>query len=196
MNPKLQSQPILIIKLDKPCPKIDKWCRLFLKYSFYFCDHLFTSFIINMKITSAIYLVFTATLFLLLPISCLYRDCIDRLTKYPLIAFKLPDVGGFCNGRCDFCNCRDAMHCISTYPQLRTYTYLHPGTIATHVRGVLSGNKTDFYAFGAYAVFCVFILLFCLEITISTRKTKADLWQNKPCVLTNCLLDKDATSTG
>lgn len=99
-----------------------------------------------MKITSAIYLVFTATLFLLLPISCLYRDCIDRLTKHPLIAFKLPDVG-------DFCNCRDAMHCISTYPQLRTYTYLHPGTIADHVSGDLSVNKTDFNALWDNAAF-------------------------------------------
>ncbi len=90
------------------------------------------------------------------------------------------------------------MHCISTYPQLRTYpfTYLHPGTIADHVRGDLSVNKTDFNALRAYAVFCVFIMLFCLTITISTRKTKADMWQNKPCVLTKCLLDNDTTSTG
>ncbi len=164
---------------------MDKWCPFFLKYSFYICDLLFTSFTIDMKITSAIYLVFTATLFLLLQIICLYRNCINNQTKHTLIAFS-----------------RDAIHCVSTYPQLRTYsqlrtyTYLHPGTIADHVRGDLSVNKTDFNALRAYAVFCGFILLLCQSITISTRKTKAEWWQNKPCIVTKCPLDNDATSTG
>ncbi len=143
--------------------------------------------------------MFTELLCLLLQILCLYRNCIDNQTKHTLIAFKLLNTGDSWNGRCYYgCNCRDAMHCVSTYPQLRTYPYiyLHPGTISTHVRGVLSVNKTDFNVLRAYAVFCGFILLFCLEITISTRKTKAEWWQNKPCVLTQCLLDNDATSTG
>lgn len=40
------------------------------------------------------------------------------------------------------------------------------------------------------------MLFFGIVSTISTQKTKADLWQNKPCVLTKCLLHFDTTSTG
>ena len=85
----------------------------------------------------------------------MYRNSIDNQTKHTLIAFKLLNTGDFWNGRCYYgCNCRDAMHCVSTYPQLRTYpyTYLHPGTIAAHVRGVLSLNRTDFNALRDNAV--------------------------------------------
>jgi hypothetical protein len=75
-------------------------------------------------------------------------------------------------------------------------TNLHPDTIAAYKKGVLLVNKTDFDASWANALFCGFILHFCLAITISTRNSKAEWWQNKPCVATECPLDNGATSTG
>ncbi len=86
---------LVCLKLDKPCRQLDKRRRLLLKYSFYFCDLQFTSLIISMKITSVICLMLTATLFLLQQIGCLYRDCINNLTKPTLIACKLLSTGDF-----------------------------------------------------------------------------------------------------
>ena len=145
--------------------------------------------IIDMKITSAIYLVFTATLFLLLQIICLYRNCINNLTKPTLIAFKLLNAG-------DFMKQPMLPHAAVLKSVQAQKANLKPDIIAVHIKVELSLNMTDFYALRTYAGFCGFILLFCLAITISTRKTKADMCQNKPCVLTKCLLDNDTTSTG
>jgi hypothetical protein len=142
-----------------------------------------------MKITSAIYLVFTVTLFLLLQIICLYHNCINNLTKHTLIAFKLLNAG-------DSMKLPMLPHAAVLKSVQAQEANLHPDTIAAHKRGVLSGNRTDFNTLRDNAVFCGFILHFCLAITISTRNSKAEWWQNKPCVLTKCLLENDVTSTG
>jgi hypothetical protein len=142
-----------------------------------------------MKITSAIYLVFTVLFCLLLQILCLYRNCINNQTKHTLISFRLLSTG-------DFMKLPVLPHAAVLKSVQAQEANLHPDTIAAHKRGVLLVHKTDFDASWANAVFCGFILLFCLAITISTRNPKAEWWQNKPCVLTKCPLDNDATSTG
>ena len=79
-------------KQNKLCRILNKWRRLFLKNPFYICDLIFTSLIIDMKLASAIYLMFTAILFLLQQLVCLYRDCIDSLTNQTQKAHIQPDT--------------------------------------------------------------------------------------------------------
>lgn len=136
----------------------------------------------NMKITSAIYLVFTATLFLLQPIVCLYRDCINNLTKHALIACKLLSAGDFMKQLIlvqaagmvfilPYKKVRNMIQYISqevrgqsTHDSHRLKAavlksvhaqkaYLQPGTIAIHKRVLLSVNMTVLLTLCVYAVF-------------------------------------------
>ena len=99
-----------------------------------------------MIITSVIYWIFIATLFLLKSIVCLYRDCIDSQTKPTLIACKLLSAS-------EFMKQLILPHAAVLKPVQAQKAYLQPDTIAVHKWVVLSVNRTDILALWVYAVF-------------------------------------------
>ena len=136
--------------INKICRKLDKRRRLILKNPFYFCDLIFTSPILHMKPAKAIYLMFTAILFLLQHIVYLYCDIAEGLIKPTLKACKLLRAGNFIKWQIP----AQTAGMVIIPPCNMVKAIIHDNrSVALHKRVMLSVNITVLLALWVFAVF-------------------------------------------